>query len=136
MVEHLGAELADATMAALGQTLPSIGQERVMCHRNLTDDHVLVDLETGLECGVIDFGDADPSPWWHDLVGIWMWGGDTALGASWSAYGRDLHDNERLLLESDAVTVAVWDVFHATQRRYAGQLVAEEVTILRQVLRY
>jgi aminoglycoside/choline kinase family phosphotransferase len=31
----------------------------------------VVDLAARTACGVIDFGDAGPSPWWHDLVGLW-----------------------------------------------------------------
>ena len=78
VVDVLGAELTGIATNALEQTLPRVRSDLVMCHRDLSDDHVLVD-RSGHAIGIIDFGDAGPSPWWHDLVGIWMWGGEAAL---------------------------------------------------------
>jgi hypothetical protein len=64
-----------------------------------------------------------------------MWGGDVALAATCGAYGRALDVDERLVLEHHAVTVAVWDVVHATRSPNRGHLLADEVAILRRVLR-
>lgn len=134
VADLLGAELVDAARTALGQALPQVRSDPVMCHRDLTEDHVLVEAD-GVASGVIDFGDAGPSPWWHDLVGIWMWGGDVALRATCRADGRELGGDERQLLEFHAVTIAVGDVFHARRHVDAAELVSNEMAILRRVLR-
>jgi Ser/Thr protein kinase RdoA (MazF antagonist) len=136
LVGLIGAELVELAVAALGADLPPVGPERVLGHRDLTDEHVLVDLETGSVGGVIDFGDAGPSPWWHDFVGIWTWGGEAALRSSCDAYGRHLDDDEQRLLKRHAVAVAVADVWHATRRKAAAEhLASDEVLTLSGLLR-
>ncbi len=133
LAEILGVELTQKATIALAQSLPPTRTDLVMCHRDLTEDHVLVG-DTGLVCGVIDFGDAGPSPWWHDLVGIWMWGGEIPLQATCSAYGRTLDEDERQLLEFHALTVAVWDVFHTSKHHDAANLLPDELATLRRLL--
>lgn len=32
--------------------------------------------------------DARMAPWWTDLVGLWMWGGEPALESACAAYGQ------------------------------------------------
>jgi aminoglycoside phosphotransferase (APT) family kinase protein len=116
----LDAELIEVTNTLLEAELPTVGPELVLCHRDLGDEHVLLD-DDGQPCGIIDFGDAGPSPWWHDLVGMWMWGGDAALAAACSAYGRHLTPDERMLLENHAVAAAAWDVVHTIQGTIRSQ---------------
>ncbi len=131
----LGSELARAAIAALSRNLPPEGPAVVMSHRDLTDDHILIDTSTGLASGIIDFGDAGQAPWWQDFVGIWMWEGDEALTALCATYGRHLDHNERLLMEHHAIVVAVWDIIHATQHNDSQHPELDEVSNLRKVLR-
>ena len=143
LAHHLEPDLLGATVALLGQALPAQANERVLCHRDLSSEHVLIDPNTGLACGVIDFGDAGPSAWWHDFVGIFMWGGDASVSAACTTYGRELDCDERLLLNVQATTAAVWDVVNASEGCDASAIVAgtntdaldEAVEVLRRVVR-
>jgi aminoglycoside 2''-phosphotransferase len=132
---QLGAQLTTVVRSALERHLPRAGSEQVMCHRDLTDDHVIVDLGARTVSGVIDFGDAGPSPWWHDLVGLWMWGGDEAVDSVCCAYGRQLEGAEQQLLEHHALAVAVADAVHASSRADFASVWPDHLSTLLQVLR-
>ena len=134
--KHLGSKLTTVVRSVLGGHLPPVSAERVMCHRDLTDDHVLADLAAHVACGVIDFGDAGPSPWWHDLVGLWMWGGDEAIDSVCRSYGRQLGDDEQQLLEHHALAVAVADAVHASDEADFDLVWPDHLKILVQVLRH
>jgi Ser/Thr protein kinase RdoA (MazF antagonist) len=133
--KHLGSKLTTVVRSVLEGHLPPVSNERVMSHRDLTDDHVLVDLAARTACGVIDFGDAGPSPWWHDLVGLWMWGGDGAIDSVCRSYGRQLEDDEQQLLEHHALAVAIAEAAHASDEADFDLVWPDHLKILVQVLR-
>ena len=133
--KQLGTQLTSVVRSVLEGTFSSVSSVQVMCHRDLTDDHVLIDPSAHVACGVIDFGDAGPSPWWHDLVGLWMWGGDRAIDSVCRAYGRQLEGAEQQLLERHALAVAVADAVHDSQEVGFDLRWPEHLNTLTRVLR-
>ncbi len=131
----LGSQLTTVVRFALDARLPPVNSERVMCHRDLTEDHVLVDVAARTASGVIDFGDAGPSPWWHDLVGLWMWGGDEAVDSVCRAYGRQLEGAERHHLEHHALAVAVAEAVQASGEADFRAMWPDHLNTVLQVLR-
>ena len=119
MLEHLDTldghgdlPLGDVLRELLHQPLPVFDSRQVLCHMDLNDEHVLIDPQLGLATAVIDWGDAEPGPWWFDFTGLWLWGETKALDAALSVYGRNLSSGETAWFQRHALIVSIGSLYY------------------------
>jgi len=86
-------------------------------HGDLGVEHILVDRRSSRITAIIDWGDAG----WGDpvggLVGLWAWGGDTAVHAALSGWGRVLSDDAWSRLRLWGVAYAIGSAYYGYKDR-------------------
>ena len=132
LAPHL-TEIAKRTLIAeVNVPLPAIESRTCLCHDDLNADHILVD-PSGQAIAVIDWGDCTIAPWWLDFVGVWQWGGHTALTAALHAHGTALTTDELTHLRRRALLASIGECRYELQN--APQVWAPEVeNYLRRLL--
>ncbi len=109
---HVDHGLADMLRELLEQPLPAFDSQQVLCHMDLNDEHVLIDTQSNQATAVIDWGDAEPGPWWFDFTGLWLWGDVKALDAALSVYDRKLSSNETAWFNRHALIVSISSLYY------------------------
>ena len=104
--------VGDAIRELLKRPLPDIDSRQVLCHRDLHDEHVLIDTHSGRASAVIDWGDAELGPWWFDFTGLWLWGESKALDAALGVYGRKLTSGETAWFHRHALIVSIGSLYY------------------------
>lgn len=104
--------LANVLRELLDQPLPVFDSRQVLCHMDLNDEHVLIDTSSGLATAIIDWGDAQPGPWWFDFTGLWLWGETKALNAALSVYGQNLSSSETAWFQRHALIVSIGSLYY------------------------
>lgn len=109
---HIDTPVGDAIRELLKRPLPDFDSLQVLCHMDLNDEHVLIDALSGRATAVIDWGDAEPGPWWFDFTGLWLWGESKALDAALSVYGRKLTNSETAWFQQHALIVSIGSLYY------------------------
>jgi len=109
---HVEVPVGETIRDLLKRPLPDFDSRQVLCHMDLNDEHVLIDALSGRASAVIDWGDAEPGPWWFDFTGLWLWGGSKALDAALSVYGRKLTDGETAWFQQHALIVSIGSLYY------------------------
>ncbi len=86
LADRLGPKAARSARKALAEPPPP-GTHRVVLHRDLGPEHVLVHATTHELTGLIDWADTGPGDPAADFVGLWVELGDACLDAALEAYG-------------------------------------------------
>ena len=82
-------------------------------HGDLGVEHILVDRDRNRITAIIDWGDAGWGNPVGDLVGLWAWGGDTAVRAALAACDQQLS-------RGDWARLRLWGVAYAIGSAYYG----------------
>jgi aminoglycoside phosphotransferase (APT) family kinase protein len=112
---------------------PGYKGERRQVHADLLAGHILVDSQTFLPTGIIDWGDATAGDPAADFVGIWMWGGDGALEAALTTYHGELDPGARRRIRYTGTLIAMEDVHYATKTRRSELMQAGLATLQREL---
>ena len=101
-------------------------------HGDLGAEHILVDRRSSRITAIIDWGDAGWGDHVGGLVGLWAWGGDNAVRAALSEWGRVLSDDAWSRLRLWGVAYAIGsayygykdrrDALHATALRWLDRM--------------
>ena len=109
---HVEVPVGETIRDLLKRPLPDFDSRQVLCHMDLNDEHVLIDLHSGRASAVIDWGDAEQGPWWFDFTGLWLWGESKALNAALSVYDRQLTISETAWFQQHALIVSIGSLYY------------------------
>ena len=105
--------IAAACERLLARTPPRDPGPPVFQHGDLGAEHILIDRARGSIVAVIDWGDAGWGNGVADVVGLWGWGGDPAVAAAVSEWGR-------VMSTDDWIRLRTWGVAYAIGTAYYG----------------